>query len=342
MLEPSSGEGPMASDGLDPLDVEISVVNHQGRDLLRACLSTLPPAIGGLRWHATVVDNASGDGSLEMLRQEFPWAKVLLNRVRHGFGFNHNQVIRPVVANGSARYVLVLNNDTELYPGSIQELVAFADSDPDIGATGPPLVNTDGSPQVSFCPFPRLVSHLRSELLQRNPRDMGGAREGWLSGACLLLRTTALRDVGAFDTRFFLFFEDVDLALRLQSAGWANRLCPTAPVVHHNHATVTRSELRLPMERQMLRSRYLYFRKNHGLVPAWVAVITTDAVLALRSAKALACSARRGGFLIGPTPSFLASVAWMDPRRPLLHERVSAAVHKGPVGDSPYGAARHR
>ncbi|PZS17404.1 MAG: hypothetical protein DLM54_09690 [Acidimicrobiales bacterium] len=326
MLEPSSGEGPMAPDGLDPLDVEISVVNHQGRELLRACLSTLPAAIGGLRWHATVVDNASGDGSLEMLQQEFPWAKVLLNRVRHGFGFNHNQVIRPVVANGSARYVLVLNNDTELYPGSIQELVAFADSDPDIGATGPPLVNTDGSPQVSFCPFPRLVSHLRSEFLRRNPRGMGGAKEGWLSGACLLVRTTALRDVGAFDTRFFLFFEDVDLALRLRSAGWASRLSTTTPVVHHYHATVARPELRLPMERQMLRSRYLYLRKHHGLLTAWAAAIITDVALALRSAKTLMHSAQQGQNFTGPAPSFLLRLAWMNPRQRLLHEKLSVGT----------------
>lgn len=309
-----------------PLDVEVSVVNHEGRDMLRDCLKGLPEATGRLRWHATVVDNASRDGSIEMLGQEFPWARVIPNSTPRGFASNHNQVIRPVVAESTARYVLVLNNDTELAPASIQHLVDFADGVPSLGATSPVLLNSDGSTQPTHHVFPSLPRHIRSELLPRPPAELPPGAMGWLSGACLLLRIAALRQVGTFDTRFFLFYEDVDLAARLLEAGWISRLCPTVTIVHHDHGTVGRSELRLPMGRQMLRSRYLYFQKHHGTPTACLAALATDVSLGLRAAKAVARSLA-GRAPDRPAASFLLGLARFDPARPLPHERLSAGLH---------------
>src|SRR5512133_3020544 len=139
-----------------PLDVEVSLVNTNNRDLLRACLASLPEAAGALAWHATVVDNASDDGSPEVVRLEFPWARLIENTQRVGFSANHNQVIDEVVSHDSARYVLVLNEDTELEPGSLEELVSFADREDRVGAAGPRLVESDGKQQTSLFPFPTL------------------------------------------------------------------------------------------------------------------------------------------------------------------------------------------
>lgn len=315
----------------DPLDVEISVVDHDARKLTSACLRGLPGACGNLRWHATLVDNLPAATGMDAVRGEFPWADVLSNSAPLGFGANHNMVIGTVLACSAARYVLVLNNDTVLPPRSIERLVGYADTHVELGAVGPLLVDDDGSPQPSSHPFPEVAASIRRALRPATPTPTAaGTAPGWVSGACLLLRTDALRQVGLFDTRFFLFFEDVDLAGRLAAAGWASGLCPELTVVHHNHGTVGRPELALAMERQMLRSAYLYFDKHHGRVAAQMVALTSRFALALRATKALG-----EGLLVRPDPgrtrplpSFLLRLASYNPRRSLPHEEPHAGPEK--------------
>src|SRR5512133_586217 len=193
-----------------PLDVEVSLVNTNNRDLLRACLASLPEAAGALAWHATVVDNASDDGSPEVVRLEFPWARLIENTQRVGFSANHNQVIGEVVSHDSARYVLVLNEDTELEPWSLEELVSFADREDRLGAAGPRLVEKDGREQVSYFRFPGVLEQFWSTLRPGQP-PRPAETAGWLNGSCLLVRTEVFRRVGPLDVRFFIFFEDTDL-----------------------------------------------------------------------------------------------------------------------------------
>ncbi|MGZ4403626.1 MAG: glycosyltransferase, partial [Gaiellaceae bacterium] len=154
-----------------PLDVEISVVNTNNRDLLERCLASLPAACEALtagsddlRWHVTVIDNASTDGSAAMVAERFPDATVRRNEDRRGFGTNHNQVLRAVVDQQLARYALVLNEDTEVSPGSITALVRRCDTNPGVGAAGPTLVGGDGLPQRTYRPLPRPVRDLLDPL----------------------------------------------------------------------------------------------------------------------------------------------------------------------------------
>jgi GT2 family glycosyltransferase len=301
------------------LDVEISLVNTNNRDLLRACLGSLPEAAGALTWHATVVDNASDDGSPEAVRLEFPWARVIENPQRVGFSANHNQVIGDVVSHDSARYVLVLNEDTELAPGSLEELVLFADRRDRVGAAGPRLVETDGKRQASFFRFPTLSGEFWWAL--RPGRSLREApNDGWLNGSCLLVRTDALRQVGTLDARFFIFFEDTDLGLRLHRAGWRSAVCESSRVVHHGHQTVSQSGVGTHMERQMLRSRYLYFRKHHGRYRSALLAALVRVALAIRATKASA-----GAILYrDPSERRLAELLWdlvrYDPQKVLEHE----------------------
>lgn len=301
------------------VDVHVSLVNTNNRELLRRCLASLPEAAGrDVAWRATVVDNASSDGSAEMVRAEFPRAQLRVNAARLGFSANHNQVLGPVVAEDVARYVLVLNEDTELRPGSLAELVRFADERRDAGAVGPGLVAPDGRRQVSFFAFPSVRDQFGSTLVPgRAQRTVRGS--GWLNGSCLLLRTEALREVGLLDERFFIFFEDTDMGLRLCRAGWSSELCETATVVHHEHQTVSRQPADSPMERQFLRSRYLYFRKHRGrLAAVWVAALVRAALTA-RAAKALL-----GSLAGNRAERVLARLLWRlaryDPNVPLAHE----------------------
>jgi len=263
-------------------DVVLSVVNHGDPALVRRCLRSLEAACAGLRWSAVVVENLPRSGP--QLTVEFPWVRVVKNEIPVGFGQNHNAVLEPVVASGLARYVLVLNDDTELSPGSITALVRHADARPRLGVTGPRLLWPDGMPQHSLYSFPTLGRAIRSAFApSRLPAAPIQTGPGWLGGACLLLRVEALREVGLFDTRFFLFFEDVDLAVRLYAAGWKLDVCDASSVVHLGHVTINQPELRLPMERQMLRSAYLYFRKHHGLAAAALVVASSQFCLLLRA-----------------------------------------------------------
>jgi N-acetylglucosaminyl-diphospho-decaprenol L-rhamnosyltransferase len=308
-----------------PLDVEVSLVNTNNRDLLRACLASLPEAARALTWHATVVDNASDDGSPEVVRLEFPWARLIENTQRVGFSANHNQVIGEVLSHDSARYVLVLNEDTELEPGSLEELVSFADREERLGAAGPRLVEKDGREQASYFRFPAVLEQFWSTLKPGKP-PRRAETGGWLNGSCLLVRTEALRRVGPLDARFFIFFEDTDLGLRLHRAGWRSAVCESSTVVHHGHQTVSQSGAGTHMERQMLRSRYLYFRKHHGRHTAALVVALVRMALVVRAAKALLTGSIRRDGGERRLAGFLWSLARYDPVTPLPHESMATGV----------------
>jgi N-acetylglucosaminyl-diphospho-decaprenol L-rhamnosyltransferase len=306
----------------DVVDVEVSLVNTDNRELLARCLASLPAAAGSVTWRVTVVDNASGDGSREVVRQEFPGARLLVNPTRRGFSANHNRVIDEVLAKRSARYVLVLNEDTELGSGSLEELIAFGDRSPRLGAIGPRLIGSDGREQPSYFRFPRVERQFWETLRPGRPAQTGEA-DGWLNGSCLVIRAEALRDVGGLDDRFFIFYEDTDLGLRLHRAGWRSAVCPSAQVVHHEHQTVASSPSAGPMERQMLRSRYLYFRKHHGAARAWLVAMLVRFALTVRAAKALIASLR-GDDGERALARLLWALARYDPEGPLAHESSAA------------------
>jgi N-acetylglucosaminyl-diphospho-decaprenol L-rhamnosyltransferase len=303
----------------DLVDVEVSLVNTDNRELLARCLASLPAAAGSATWRVTVVDNASRDGSSEVVRSAFPWARLLENPTRRGFSANHNRVIHEVLAKGSARYVLVLNEDTELGPGSIQELIAFGDGNPRLGAIGPRLAGSDGLEQPSYFRFPRVERQFWDTLRPGRPAQTVET-DGWLNGSCLLVRADALREVGGFDERFFIFYEDTDLGLRLHRAGWRTGVCDSARVTHHGHQTVSSAASGGAMEWQLLRSRYLYFRKHYGATRAQLAAALVRGALAIRASKALILSTVKGNSAERQLAGHLWELAAYSPRNVLPHE----------------------
>ena len=285
---------------------------------MRACLRTLPAALAGLTARVTVIDNVSRDGSLEMLAAEFPEVRVVANDVRLGFGANHNQVVRRLVAEGSARHVLVLNDDTELAAEAVTRMVAMLDSRPDLGAVVPTVLDNDGRRSATRLAYPTARSWLRADRF--DVTELPDPRNGWLQGACLLLRVDALRQVDGFDERFFLFYEDVDLSRRLVQAGWGLGVCPEATVVHHGHATVFRPELTRDTYRQGLRSRYLYFAKHVGRRRAALLSAAGRVILLARAAKGGLVWARTRQPAHRDRAHHLLVLARFAPRRTLPHE----------------------
>jgi N-acetylglucosaminyl-diphospho-decaprenol L-rhamnosyltransferase len=298
------------------LDLHISIVNHRNRDLLEACLRSLPAACGTLAFAVTVVDNRSEDGSLEMLSR-FPAIEVLANSRRQGFSANHNQVLRTLLAGteGATRYVLVLNDDTEIPPRGLEIMAQQMDANLGLGAMAPRTFDDLGRQAAPRLAYPTLASSLRFDFTGRTERP--DTRAGWLQGCCLLLRLEALHAIGLFDERFHLFYEDIDLSRRLVSAGWGLAVCDEVAILHHGSATVLAPAQVGFTVRQGRRSRYLYFEKYAGPRRAELVAIGGRAALGGRAVWLGLRGLLRGNRVLMGQAREAARLAGFNPRRPL-------------------------
>jgi GT2 family glycosyltransferase len=254
-------------------DLSISIASFRTPAALRQCLAALEGERSHLEIEVTVVDNASGDNSAEMVATQFPSVRLVRNARNVGFGAAHNQVLR----DASGRYLLVLNSDTAPRPGALVALVHFLDANPGFAVAGPKLVYPDGGVQPSRRRFPTLATlFLESTQLQRlspnnavlqryyvaDRSDDEPQAVDWLVGACLCIRAQAVEQVGLFDERFFMYSEELDLCRRFRAGGWQIAYVPQAEVVHLEGAS-TRQDLGA-RDRQFQTSKLLYAEKWHG------------------------------------------------------------------------------
>jgi len=244
----------------------IVIVNWNTKGLLAECLASIeanPPA-GGLE--VIVVDNASVDGSVEMIRESFPQVTLLVNETNVGFAGANNRGI----THSRGDYVLLLNSDTVVRAGALEALLLFMEEQPDAGAAGARLLNRDGSLQHSCSALPTLLRegmHL-FHLDYRQRRMM----QGWdieqprqvdvLLGACLLVRREALEQVGLMDEGYFMYSEEVDYCRRLRDAGWRLYWVPRAEVVHYGGQSTR--QVATEMFLQLYAAKLRYFRKHEG------------------------------------------------------------------------------
>lgn len=228
-------------------NLSVVIVNYNTRGHLRACLESLRQA--GFS-EVLVVDNASSDGSQEMVRSSFPWVTLLENDTNPGYGSGANLGI----ASCSSDYVLLLNSDTVLEAGTTDALRTYLDRYPSVAVVGPRLNNADGTLQPSCYAFPtplhiflqesslgrfiRIIPVLREKSLQT--WSHATVREvPWLLGAALGIRRVAFEEVGGFDTSFFMYYEEVDLCFRLHQAGWQVHFAPVTRITHVGGASTS-------------------------------------------------------------------------------------------------------
>ena len=274
MTEPGDGPAP---------DVSVSIVNTSSRDLLLACLESLESDRDGpVSVDVTVLDNASEDGSAEAVRERFPWARVIAQRHRAGFGANHNTVIRAT----RGRYVYVMNEDATVEPGSFERLVAYMDSHPEAGAAGPHIRYPDGRHQPSAWRFPSPATAALGTLtlsrvgIEQSRGDVP-RRVDWAMGCALLVRREALERIGLFDEGFFIYSEETDLCRRLADAGYETHFVPQVTVIHH----VSQFSTDVPERRinEEWRSRARYWRKHHSPLAARGTALLTGLQYAARA-----------------------------------------------------------
>lgn len=265
------------------MDVLISIATMNSRDLLDACLASLRDACQDVEAGIVVVDNCSTDGTAEMVRELHPAVELIVNTNPRGFGANHNVVLRRVLDEPGPEFVLVLNDDTILEPGSVDRLVRAARSDPTTGAVVPRVLGADGHEQYVALRSTSFLSVFSAHVISRPGPRLAPERADWLNGCCLLVATAALREVGLFDERFFMYSEDVDLSLRLRRRGYRLWQAQEASIVHLGQATTGRPELSLPMTRQALRSQHQLRAKYDGEGAALAASAMLRAGIALRA-----------------------------------------------------------
>jgi len=259
-------------DSARPVDLSVVIVNWNTCDELRKCLHSIREADSD-RTETIVVDNASFDESVGMLRREFPWVRLIGNSENLGFAKAGNIGIE--AARG--RYLFLLNPDTEVEKGAFPALVSFGDENPDVGIFGPKVLNPDGSLQCSCRRFPTLRAALYrytplGRLFPTNPYtrdyrmtdwDHSHPRDvDWVSGAAVVIRREMLDAIGLFDERFFMYCEDVDLGCRAKQAGWRVAYYPAVAVVHVIGRSSDRNANRMIIE--FHRSMYLFFKKHYA------------------------------------------------------------------------------
>jgi hypothetical protein len=243
----------------------------------------------GLRQEIVVVDNASGDGSAEMVRAEFPSVYLIANTTNKGFTGGNNDGLRladELMRNagmGPNHFLFLLNPDTEVQPGALDAMSAYAQATADVGLIGPRLRYGDGSLQSSRRRFPTLQTALfESTWLQRYaPRQVldqfymidksadEACEVDWVVGAAMFVRYEAYRQVGLLDeTNFFMYSEETDWCKRMKGAGWRVVYLPQAEVVHYEG----RSSGQVSARRMRLfnTSKVRYFAKHHGALQAGV------------------------------------------------------------------------
>jgi GT2 family glycosyltransferase len=253
-------------------EVSIIIVNWNTRELLAECLESVRSSVGtSERWNVQtlVVDNASQDGSAAMMRERFPWVTLIENGQNLGFARGNNQGI----SRAEGRYVLLLNPDTVVHSGALGALVAFMGTHPSAGAAGARLINPDGSLQASCHPmlspgreFWRLLFLERIWPRATYPMhrwdDSTPRRVEVIKGACMMLRRTALEQVGSFDESYFMYTEEVDLCYRLTQAGWELWYAPQAQVIHYGEASSHQAAEAMYV--QLYRSKVQFYRKHGG------------------------------------------------------------------------------
>jgi N-acetylglucosaminyl-diphospho-decaprenol L-rhamnosyltransferase len=252
-------------------DLSAIIVSWNTCELLARSLESIYDARGGLDLEIIVVDNGSTDGSGGMVRERFPQVQLIENAENAGFVRANNQAI----ARCKGRYVLLLNSDTRVLPGSLDQVVRFMDAHPIAGIAGVRLVNPDGTFQASFTPYPTLwrefliLSGLGRLLIRPTfpscgPRIEQGAQriDGYVEGAYMMARREALDQVGGLDERIFMYAEDVDWCYRFDQAGWAVWYLPQAPIVHYGGQSTRQRQGR--MEAELYRSRVVLFHKHYG------------------------------------------------------------------------------
>lgn len=267
------------------LHLSIVVLSWNTREILRACLTALEHDVPCQLRETIVVDNASGDGSADMVEQEFPRVRLVRNAENRLYAEGNNQGAR--MATG--RYLCLLNSDTEVRPGALELLTRFLEGHPEYAAAAPRLVNPDGTVQRACRRLPTLIEPLldstvlghfppgswltswnhMGEFDHQHSRDVAQP-----PGACFVTRRDEYLDMGGLDPSLSLFFNDVELCRSLWKKGRRIRYLAESEVLHHGGASTRNCHWR-ERNTMWIQNRAQYYRKHYGRIgDLWLRAVT--------------------------------------------------------------------
>jgi GT2 family glycosyltransferase len=247
------------------MDISIVIVNWNTRALLLDCLASVYALVRDLRFEVFLVDNASTDGSQNLIKSDFPQVKLIANDQNLGFSRANNQAIR--VSRGE--YILLLNSDTVVSDDALGEMIRFMDEHPETGAATCVLLLADGTPQPFTCGRDPTLSYMVRRILRmllkgRFMHDWRGAKvveTDWVTGACMMVRKRAIDEVGLLDENMFMYFEDNDWCYRMRKKGWKIYYYPFVQITH----LCGRSADKPSRKEDYYRSLIYFYRKHYSL-----------------------------------------------------------------------------
>ncbi|MDR6552212.1 glycosyltransferase family 2 protein [Paenibacillus qinlingensis] len=280
------------------MDLSIIIVNYKTKHLTLACIESVFSSITSYKYEIILVDNASNDGTILAVNEQFPQVVTIANSDNVGFSKANNQGIR--IAKG--RYVLLLNSDTIVQQDTFQTMLSFMDENPIVGASGCKIVLPDGSldkackrgfptPSASFYYafgfaklFPKIHRFNQYQLGYLDPDQQYPIDS--LVGAFMLIRREAIDQVGMLDEEFFMYGEDIDWCYRIKEAGWVNYYYPKTQIVHHKGASSRRKPYKIIYE--FHRAMILFHNKHYRRKYSWLTNAMVYAGVGVKFSLALA------------------------------------------------------
>jgi hypothetical protein len=271
------------------MKLSIIIVNWNVRDELLQCLRSIEEQRPRGEYEIIIVDNASTDGTIEAVRKDFPKVTLIINKNNRGFSAASNQAIK--IAKG--QYLFLLNPDTVVHKDSLDNLIRVLDENPDIGACGPKLIDENNIPYrpEGYVPtfhsifyaktFFRMLGIFRGHYKKLTADNLDYNRQTdveQLSGSALMVRRSVMEEIGLWDESFFMYYEDVDLCLRIRKAGWRITYVGESVITHFGG----KSSVQISVEKRIMlyRSLFIYLRKHKGrLATALFSLIFKPAVI---------------------------------------------------------------
>ncbi len=270
------------------MQYSIVIISFNGREYIADCLKSVQESLAGELYEIIVVDNGSSDGTLEIVKSDFPAVTVIENSGNLGFAVAVNQGIE----RSRGEYIFILNQDTRVQSRAIVKLAERMERDSTIGSIGPKLVGFDGKPQSSCRAFPHyrhlLFEYTGLAYMFPHSRLFGSWRMGWFDhnderevdqpmGAALLVRRGIIEKIGPFDEQFRIFFNDVDFCRRIKETGYKNWFYPEAIIEHYGGGSIRKNRPAMILESH--RAMRLYLKKysrtftEKGLLLIWTPLL---------------------------------------------------------------------
>lgn len=255
--------------------VSIIILSYNTKELLRLCLTSVYEKLKNIPFEVIVVDNASKDGSLDMIQKEFVKVRLIQNKTNVGFAKGVNRGAK----NAKGEYLLFLNSDAQIKDDTIKHMAALLEKTPSIGIVGGKLENIDGTTSQSYGSFytiPSIISLLFLGQLKNLPSLSKKVLVDWVSGGFMLVRKSVFKQLHGFDEHFFMYVEDIEFCYRAKKKGYGVQFIPDAKAIHRAQGSSDRSFAIINIYKGLL-----YFYKKHK--PFWEYVI----VKILLGAKAI-------------------------------------------------------